>query len=100
MSWAHTGCNCVVFPTTDWRPRMNVSDELEIRNLIARVARLTDKWTVQQDVLKEYTADCIWHLDGTPPYYGHEGLSRRMNEVLASGICGPNVPMRHLVASL
>lgn len=79
---------------------MEPRDELAIRNLIARVARLTDKWSSEQDYLENYTEDCIWHLAGTEPYHGHAGMGRRLREMLEAGICGPGLAMRHCITSL
>jgi hypothetical protein len=79
---------------------MNVENELAIRNLISRVAWLTDQWTEVSQLQNEYTEDCIWHTEGIEPYHGHAGLARRMLEVKEAGICGPGLPMRHCVTSL
>ena len=36
---------------------MDARDELDIRNLIARVAWMTDNWTSRDEYLANYTAD-------------------------------------------
>jgi hypothetical protein len=79
---------------------MNIENELAIRNLIARVAWLTDQWKDVSELQNEYTEDCIWHAEGIEPYRGHDGLARRMLEVKQAGICGPGLPMRHCITSL
>ena len=79
---------------------MDVADELSIRNLIARVAWLTDHWSTTAEYLANYTSDCVWHLEGTEPYVGHQGMSQRLEEMLAAGVCGPGLPTRHCVTSL
>lgn len=79
---------------------MDVADELAIRNLIARVARLSDKWIVEEDLTVNYTEDCVWELAGFPPYCGREAVKRRMNEMLDAGVCGPGMTLRHIVGSL
>ena len=55
-----------------------VEDELAIRNLIARVARLTDQWTRVEELTAEYTTDCEWQIEGGPAYCGREGIARRI----------------------
>lgn len=79
---------------------MDVTDELAIRNLIARVARFSDNWTVEEDLTENYTEDCIWDLKGFPPYHGRDGIKTRMNEMREAGICGPGIPMRHIVGAI
>ncbi|MHA3795373.1 nuclear transport factor 2 family protein [Sphingomonas sp. YL-JM2C] len=78
---------------------MDVSDELEIRNLIARVARLTDQWSVEGDLADQYVEDGIWHLEGSDPYHGREGIARRAREMRDAGVCGPGTTMRHIVST-
>jgi len=79
---------------------MSPTDELLIRNVIARVAWLTDKWSSEAEYLANYTEDCVWHLQGVEPYRGHAGMGRRLREMLAAGVCGPGLPMRHCVTSV
>lgn len=79
---------------------MDVRDELEIRNLIARVAWLTDSWTTTGEYVANYSDDCSWELEGVAPYRGHDGLARRLIEMLDAGVCGPGLPTRHCVTSL
>jgi len=79
---------------------MEVKDELDIRNLIARIAWLTDNWSSIDEYIANYTPDATWEIEGLPPYVGHEGIGRRVREVLAEGVCGPGLPARHCVASL
>ena len=80
---------------------LDASDELAIRNLIARVAWETDTWSSAESYTANYTEDCSWQIEGiTEPYVGHEGLMRRITEMLEQGICGPSIPSRHCIASL
>lgn len=78
---------------------MTVEDELEIRNLIARVARMTDQWETPDELAAEYVEDCVWHLEGSEPYVGHEGIVRRAREMADAGVCGPGSTMRHIVST-
>ncbi|WP_166462645.1 nuclear transport factor 2 family protein [Amycolatopsis acidicola] len=79
---------------------MDVRDELEIRNLIARVAWLTDTWSEPSDYIALYTEDCTWQVEGQQVYRGHTGIRQRMQEMLEQRVCGPGVPARHCVTSL
>ena len=80
---------------------MDPSDELAIRNLIARVAWETDTWTSAASYTANYTADCSWQIEGvTEAYVGHEGLERRITEMRDQGICGPGIAARHCITSL
>lgn len=83
------------------RALVNVEDELKIRNLIARVAWETDQWQSTKSYTANYTEDCIWEIAGQiSTYHGHAGLSRRLQEMLEQGICGPGLRARHCITSL
>jgi hypothetical protein len=77
------------------------ADDAAIRNLIARVAWLTDTWSSTDEYVANYTEDATWQILGTDAVYrGHAGLRRRLQEMLALGVCGPGLPARHFVSSL
>jgi hypothetical protein len=78
---------------------MDVADELAIRNLIARVARITDQWETPEQLAAQYVEDCMWHLEGIEPYVGREGIMRRAIEMRDAGVCGPGSVMRHIVST-
>jgi hypothetical protein len=80
--------------------RMDARDELDIRNLIARVAWMTDNWTSIEEYLLNYHEDATWEIEGHGQYQGHEGIGRRVQEMLDQGVCGPGLPARHSVTSL
>ncbi|MDO9435916.1 nuclear transport factor 2 family protein [Hydrogenophaga sp.] len=80
---------------------MDPVDDAAIRNLIARVAWLTDTWSTTEEYVVNYTDDATWQILGTGEVYrGHDGLKSRLMEMLALGVCGPGLPARHLVGSL
>jgi hypothetical protein len=81
-------------------PGMTPEDDCEIRNLIGRVAWLTDKWETHEQYLENCTDDFHWQVAGDEPYIGHEGMARRLQEMLDLGVCGPGVPSRHHVTSV
>jgi hypothetical protein len=78
---------------------MDVADELAIRNLIARVARITDQWETPEQLAELYVEDCVWHLEGIDPYVGRTGFMRRAVEMRNAGICGPGSATRHIVST-
>ena len=78
---------------------MNAEDQSEIRNLIARVAWLTDQWESHEQFVANYVEDCSWQIQGQPLYEGRAGLSRRLDETLHGKLCGPGLPTRHCVMS-
>lgn len=79
---------------------LSVADELEIRNIVARVAWLTDSWKSPEEYVAEYTPDASWHLGPDTVYEGHEGLKNRIREMLDQRICGPGLKTRHCVTSM
>jgi hypothetical protein len=87
-------------PDATQRASMDVRDELDIRNLVARIAWLTDNWSSIEEFLENYTPDATWEIDGLPPYVGHEGIGRRVEEVLDEGVCGPGLAGRHCIAAI
>jgi hypothetical protein len=79
--------------------QMNPRDDAEIRNLIARMAWLTDKWTSPQEYLVHCCDDYSWQIEGMPAYVGHQRIALRLKEMLDLGVCGPGLPTRHCVSS-
>ena len=79
---------------------MDTSDSEEIRNLIGRLAWLTDTWSTVEEYLSNCSEDYSWQIEGLPAYVGHQGVARRLREMLDEGICGPGLPTRHCVCSM
>lgn len=77
-----------------------VEDDLAIRNLIARVAHLTDDWSTTEEYVANYTKDCVWEIPESDPYEGHEGMTRRLNEMVEQGVCGPGIGARHCLTTV
>jgi hypothetical protein len=78
---------------------MDADSDAEIRNLISRMAWLTDKWNTPEEYLANCTHDFSWQIEGMPPYIGHGGMGRRLKEMRDLGVCGPGLPTRHCVTS-
>lgn len=78
---------------------MDPQDDMEIRNLISRMAWLTDQWSAPEDLLAHCCMDYSWQIEGMPAYVGHEEIARRLKEMLDLGVCGPGLPTRHCVTS-
>jgi hypothetical protein len=79
---------------------MTAADDAAIRNLIGRVAWLTDNWKSKEEYLSNYTLDCSWQIEGMQAYLGHKGMGERLQFVLDNGICGPGLATRHCVTSM
>jgi 3-phenylpropionate/cinnamic acid dioxygenase small subunit len=76
-----------------------ISDELEIRNLVARLAQTADDGTLEEYAAL-YTEDAVW--DGGPTF----GLRRGIADILAgarerraAGTSGPGAHTRHVLTT-
>src|SRR3954464_6476835 len=77
-----------------------VADEMEVRNVVARLAHLAD---TDSDDLEEYLS--LWTIDGTSvhPHWeasGHEGIRTAVHELRRNGIQGPEVNVAHINTTL
>jgi 3-phenylpropionate/cinnamic acid dioxygenase small subunit len=76
-----------------------ISDELEIRNLVARLAQTADEANLDE-YASLYTEDAIW--DGGARFGTYHGLAAILTgaeERRASGITGPSTHTRHVVTT-
>jgi 3-phenylpropionate/cinnamic acid dioxygenase small subunit len=100
---------------TQWRteqkgaddPFRRLSDELEIRNLVARIAQTADMAENLDDYLACFTKDAVWEFggnsnEGLDPVrvVGHESLRADRLERRARGVQGPGTPNRHVITTL
>lgn len=77
-----------------------ISDELEIRNLIARLAQTADEASLDEYGAL-YTDDAVW--DGGPRFGVHRGIGDILSyaeERRASGVSGPGSHTRHVVTTI
>lgn len=81
-----------------------ISDELEIRNLIARLAQCADRGDLEE-CGSLYTEDANWELRGQQggptiaPRRGRDDIITGSRERRASGAQGPGTHTRHIVAT-
>jgi ketosteroid isomerase-like protein len=75
-----------------------VADELEIRNLIHRLAQLADDGQLEE-YIQLFTEDAVWEGAGYPARRGHADILTGARERRASGIAGPGTHTRHVVAN-
>jgi 3-phenylpropionate/cinnamic acid dioxygenase small subunit len=76
-----------------------VADELEIRNLVARLAQLADDGDLD-DYIQLFTHDAVWDggtILGTKQ--GHAELLAAARERRASGAAGPGTNSRHVITT-
>ncbi|MFD0690709.1 nuclear transport factor 2 family protein [Actinomadura fibrosa] len=76
-----------------------VRDELEIRGVLARVARSSDMGSLE-DYGSQFTEDAVWVMPGHPARRGRAeivagGAARR-----AEGVAGPGSRSRHVISTV
>jgi len=77
-----------------------VEDELEIRNLLARVSHITDGRGSLDDYLTLWTEDCSWSSPVAGSFTGHAGHLERHEKYRAAGVQGPEVDSFHLLTTV
>jgi hypothetical protein len=75
-----------------------IADELEIRNLIAKLARLADIGTMDE-YITVFTEDAEMEIPGLPTRSGHEGLRAGSEKGRAAGAYGPGSNALHFLAA-
>ncbi len=75
-----------------------VADELEVRNLIARVALYADGGDVDAYV-DLFAADATWAMPGAPRH-GHDDIRAGSMARRAAGDIGPGSNTRHVVSNV
>jgi len=79
-----------------------IRDELAIRNLIARLARLADTCPIEdleRDYLPLFTADAVWEIPGDRRS-GHAAILSGAQERRRAGAQGPGAHSRHIVTTV
>jgi 3-phenylpropionate/cinnamic acid dioxygenase small subunit len=84
-----------------------LSDELEIRNLVARLAHLADTGDLEKEYLPLFTEDAEWVFPGGADpaaggaaVSGHEAILADRLQRRGSGFQGPGTNTRHLNTTL
>jgi 3-phenylpropionate/cinnamic acid dioxygenase small subunit len=76
-----------------------VADELEIRNLVARLAHLADFGSDLDEYLDLFTPDAVWNMPGAPRQ-GHADILAGAVDRRATGTVGPGSNTRHVITTL
>jgi 3-phenylpropionate/cinnamic acid dioxygenase small subunit len=84
-----------------------ISDELEIRNLVARLGHMADMGDLQTEYLSLFTEDAEWVFPGSADaaatvatVKGHEEILADRRQRRGSGFQGPGTNTRHLNTTL
>jgi hypothetical protein len=84
-----------------------MSDELEIRNLVARLGHMADMGDLEEQYLPLFTDDAEWEFPGGPDpaavgtkVTGHAAILADRRSRRASGFQGPGTHTRHLNTTL
>jgi SnoaL-like domain len=84
-----------------------ISDELEIRNLVARLAQMADMGDLEADYLPLFTDDAEWVFPGSgdtaatvATVKGHGQILADRRQRRGSGFQGPGTNTRHLNTTL
>lgn len=92
--------------TTDATTDRRTADELEIRNVIARLAHLADEGDLGE-YLTLFTEDAVWQMPTNPVlglearrHQGHAAILAGAQERRASGLQGPGTHTRHVITTL
>lgn len=77
-----------------------IADELEIRNLIARLAQMADMATIDEldTYLTCFTADAVWDMAGAKRS-GHAEIRAGAEERRRTGQQGPGANSRHVITT-
>jgi len=76
----------------------NVADELEIRNLLARLAQLADDGELDE-YIELFTEDGIWEGGAFGERRGHASILAGARERRATGTSGPGSNSRHVITT-
>jgi uncharacterized protein (TIGR02246 family) len=74
-------------------------DEIEIRNVLARIAHYSDTGTLD-DYGSQFTEDAYWELPGVPVKQGRAEIQAAGAARRAEGVTGPGSHTRHVVGTV
>jgi 3-phenylpropionate/cinnamic acid dioxygenase small subunit len=75
-----------------------VAAELEIRNVISRIARLADQGDLDE-YIAQFTEDAVWAFP-TAPRHGHADIRAGAEARRAEGTTGPGTATRHVITTV
>lgn len=74
-------------------------DQVEIQNLLARVAHITDGRGTLDEYLALWTKDSIWESPVAGVWRGHEGHLARHERFRGAGVQGPDAESFHVLTT-
>jgi 3-phenylpropionate/cinnamic acid dioxygenase small subunit len=74
-------------------------DELEIRNVLARIAHHSDMGHLD-DYGAQFTEDAYWELPGAPAKHGRSEIQAAGAARRAEGVTGPGSHTRHVISTV
>jgi 3-phenylpropionate/cinnamic acid dioxygenase small subunit len=77
----------------------DVRDELDIRNVVARIAHYSDMGELD-DYGSQFAADASWEMPGTSPKRGRREIQEAGAARRAEGVTGPGSQTRHVVTTV
>ncbi len=84
-----------------------LADELEIRNLVARLAHMADRGDLESEYLPLFTDDATWEFPGSADataagaeVSGHEAILADRRQRRGAGFQGPDTHTRHVNTTL
>jgi hypothetical protein len=84
-----------------------IADELEIRNLVARLAHMADMGDLETEYLPLFVEDAVWEFPGSADenaeparVTGHAEILADRNERRGAGFQGPGTNTRHVNTTL
>src|ERR1700761_9485090 len=84
-----------------------MDDELEVRNLVARLAQMADMWSDPEAYLEHFTEDAVWEFSGDPSQglppsrtVGHDEIAADRQARRKEGWQGPGTNTRHVNTTL
>lgn len=81
-----------------WSAADRVAAELEVRNLIARLAILADQGDLAE-YGDQFTEDSVWALPGAPRH-GRAEILEGAEARRAEGVTGPGTSTRHVITNI
>jgi uncharacterized protein (TIGR02246 family) len=77
----------------------DVRDELDIRNVVARIAHYSDTGGLD-DYGDQFAEDASWEMPGMPPKRGRSAIQAAGAARRAEGLTGPGSQTRHVVTTV
>lgn len=77
----------------------SVRDELDIRNVLARIAHLTDRGDLDL-YAEQFTEDAVWETPGAEPSRGRDRIRSDSATRRSRGVTGPGTHTMHVISTV